>query len=140
MSNNKKLGKFRGVVTDNDDPSNLGRIKAEILGLQELNETGWALPCFPYAGNGVGFIFIPEKGSHVWMEFEQGNIERPIWTGCFISEPSGIQIIPDRKMIVTKRHSIILDDTPSIGIISIESGGVSIKLEQGEGKITIKVN
>ena len=76
-------GKYRGLVVDNNDPQQLGRLKAqvpEVLG--EVN-SGWALPCVPYAGDGSGQYTVPERGTGVWIEFEAGDPSRPIWSGCW---------------------------------------------------------
>ena len=51
---------------------------AEVLG--EV-PTGWATPCIPYAGPVSGFYSIPPIGAGVWIEFESGDISRPIWSG-----------------------------------------------------------
>lgn len=76
------FGKYRGVVTDNDDPTARGRLRVRVpsvLGTLEL----WAMPCVPYAGEGVGFYSLPEPGTGVWIEFEAGDPSYPVWTGFF---------------------------------------------------------
>ncbi|BCJ57212.1 phage baseplate assembly protein V [Micromonospora endophytica] len=76
------LGKFRGTVTDTRDPLGEGRIQVsvpEVLG----EHASWALPCVPYAGPGVGLLAAPPVGTRVWVEFEAGSPDRPIWVGCF---------------------------------------------------------
>ncbi len=50
------FGKYRGVVTDNRDPLLQGRLRATVEDVFGEEECGWALPCVPYAGNGVGFF------------------------------------------------------------------------------------
>ena len=79
---NNFFGKYRGTVTDTKDLNKQGRIEVSVpsvLGDKRL----WAEPCVPYAGKDIGLFAIPPKGSGVWVEFEAGNRERPIWTGCF---------------------------------------------------------
>ena len=78
-------GKYRGLVAINVDPQNQGRIRAivpEVLGVVPSN---WCLPCTPYAGSGMpaGLFTIPLLGAGVWIEFEAGDVNRPIWTGCW---------------------------------------------------------
>src|ERR1044071_7904330 len=80
---NRFFGKFRGTVSDNQDPSSLGRIKAQVPEVLVDVDTGWALPALPYSGNGVGVYTVPAVGAGVWIEFEAGDVSRPIWTGCF---------------------------------------------------------
>ena len=79
---NRFWGKYRAQVVDNQDPKNMGRLKLKIpavLGAEE--ESGWAMPCVPYAGVGLGLAMIPEVDALVWAEFEAGNPSFPIWTG-----------------------------------------------------------
>jgi phage baseplate assembly protein gpV len=107
------FGKFRGKVTDNSDPLDLGRVKATVPALLDTEETGWALPAFPYGGiSEQGFFFVPDVGANVWIEFEAGNLSYPIWTGVFFSSgdvPESAK--PEQKVIKTKSgHKVILDD------------------------------
>lgn len=76
-------GKYRGLVFVNVDPQNQGRLKAivpEVLGVIPSN---WCLPCTPYAGTLAGLFTIPMVGAGVWVEFEAGDVNRPVWTGCW---------------------------------------------------------
>ncbi len=83
------FGKYEGVVTDNADPLQIGRIRARIPAvLGEDVESGWALPCAPFGGGrDRGFLFVPEVGDTVWMEFAAGDVSRPIWSGVFWGSP-----------------------------------------------------
>jgi hypothetical protein len=89
-------GKYRGFVVNNMDPKRLGRLTLRIpsvLGRDVV--TGWAMPCVPYGGQkNQGFLCIPEVGAGVWVEFEEGDLEFPIWVGTFWSEPGGESEIP----------------------------------------------
>ena len=89
-------GKYRGFVVDNMDPKRLGRLTLRVpsvLGSDVV--TGWAMPCVPYGGQeNQGFLCIPEVGAGVWVEFEEGDLEFPIWVGTFWSEPGGKSEIP----------------------------------------------
>lgn len=76
-------GLYRGIVTDNDDQSKLGRIKANIPSVLGSVESGWCMPCVPYAGPQVGVAFLPEIGSGVWIEFEGGDVSYPVWVGGY---------------------------------------------------------
>ena len=76
------FGKYRGVVTDTQDSASMGRIEVQVPAV--LGDVRvWAMPCVPYAGDGVGFWFIPDVGAGVWVEFEGGDPCFPIWSGCF---------------------------------------------------------
>jgi hypothetical protein len=71
-------GKYRGVVQNNDDPMELGRVQALVPDLShEL--LAWALPCLPSAGP----YAVPAVGASIWVEFEGGDLDSPIWSGCF---------------------------------------------------------
>lgn len=76
------FGKYRGLVKDNKDPDGLGRIQVQVPAVAGVQEA-WALPATPYAGDQVGFYTIPPAGALVWVEFEGGHPDFPIWTGCF---------------------------------------------------------
>jgi hypothetical protein len=81
---NRYYGKFRGFVHRTDDPLDLGRIQAIVPRLfDDKTPTGWASPCTPYAGPDQGFYTVPELGSAVWIEFEEGDLSRPIWSGMW---------------------------------------------------------
>lgn len=78
----RHFGKYRGVVVGVDDETGRGRIKVKVPAVLSTLEV-WAMPCVPYAGEGVGFWSLPAEGSGVWVEFEGGDPSYPIWTGCF---------------------------------------------------------
>lgn len=124
-------GKYRGKVTNNHDPLNIGRIRARVPAVFGTSEIGWALPCVPYAGDKLGFFFIPPVNSNVWIEFENGDPDYPIWAGCFWG-PGEIPRTPalaDIKIIKTKETIITLNDIQA-------SGGLTIETTRGQ-KITM---
>jgi len=73
-------GKYRGVVVDNLDPQGQGRLKVRVPELFGDEASAWALPCVPC---GADEIAVPEIGAGVWIEFESGDPDRPIWSGCW---------------------------------------------------------
>lgn len=125
-------GKYRGTVTDTKDPKSLGRIKAQVPELLGAEETGWALPCVPYAGKGAGLFAIPEEGAGVWIEFEAGDLSRPIWTGAWwASGDIPDSAVPEQKLLKTAAgHTILLDDKEEKVVIT-DKGGATITLESG---------
>ena len=117
-------GKYRGVVTNNADPMMLGRLKAAVPSLLGNQETAWALPSLPYAGNGVGILFVPPIGANVWVEFEEGKIAYPIWTGCFwgAGESPIVNAGAGTKIIETEFASIEIDDAAQSVTIATTNG------------------
>ncbi|OUC14152.1 MAG: hypothetical protein B0A82_14165 [Alkalinema sp. CACIAM 70d] len=77
------FGKYRGKVTNNKDPLRLGRVQVSVPAIFGEGRESWALPCSPYAGKDVGFFAIPPLESNIWVEFEAGDPDYPIWAGCF---------------------------------------------------------
>jgi uncharacterized protein involved in type VI secretion and phage assembly len=128
-------GKYRGIVTDNEDPLMIGRIKAKVPDVFGDDESGWALPCAPFGGSQTGFFAIPTVDAGVWIEFEHGDPDYPIWSGCWwgsSNEMPPVLLAPPYKkmMIKTEGGNIItLDDTPGAGGITLEtSDGQKIKM------------
>src|SRR5215471_16216817 len=84
MAQGKKFfGKYRGTVLNNIDPLQIGRILASVPDVLGPTPTSWAMPCVPIAGKQMGTYMIPQIGAGVWIEFEQGNPDYPIWSGCW---------------------------------------------------------
>src|SRR6516225_10129000 len=76
-------GKYRGLVAINIDPLGQGRLKAIVPEVLGIVPSSWALPCTPYAGTLAGLFTVPLPGTGVWIEFEAGDVTRPVWTGCW---------------------------------------------------------
>jgi hypothetical protein len=128
-------GKYRGIVTDIKDPLNMGRIRAKVNDVLGPAESGWAMPCVPFAGQNMGFYVLPPEGSGVWIEFEKGDPDFPIWTGGWWGAPFEIPteaLNPLYKTFVIKFEggtTIIIDETPGKGGVTIKGvGGQEFKL------------
>jgi phage baseplate assembly protein gpV len=105
-------GKYRGTVTDVDDPNNQCRIRAFVPAVLGEHACGWALPAAPFAGDGHGFVALPKVGSGVWIEFEAGRLDTPIWSGGWWGsgerpDPQGAGV---RVFVSENGHKLILDD------------------------------
>jgi len=142
---NRYFGKYRGIVKEVGDGDNLGMIKAEVPAVYgEGIESPWASPCVPFAGRNYGFLMLPELDDGVWIEFEDGDISLPIWTGCWwaddeMPEPCG----PKVRALVTKAgkagdigHQIILDDDEN-RIQLLHAGGAELTMTEND--ITLKI-
>lgn len=113
-------GKYRGKVIENVDPLFLARIVASVPAVPA--STTFAMPCVPYAGFEVGFYAIPPIGANVWIEFEGGDPDYPIWSGCFWAEgelPLGAPP-PETKVFKTECVTMILNDIPEAGGFVLE--------------------
>ncbi|WP_197510487.1 phage baseplate assembly protein V [Tessaracoccus coleopterorum] len=82
MSNNatRFYGKYRGTVVQNVDPEQRGRIQAIVPDATGMVPGTWATACVPLTGKSMGTYVVPQIGSGVWIEFEQGDLDYPIWT------------------------------------------------------------
>jgi len=133
------FGKYRGRVTDNADPDSRGRIMATVPSVMGDVPVGWALPAFPFAGDGHGQVMVPEVDSAVWIEFEAGDLDYPIWSGGFFLQsdsppaPKGVSI----RVIVSKnQHKVVLDDQ-SDKVIVEHAGGARLEMTATEISLTI---
>lgn len=145
-------GKYRGTVADNQDPNNQGRISANVPGVLEDQTSAWAMPCVPYAGTAsdkspLGFFFIPPIGANVWMEFEDGDITKPVWSGCFWDGNGGPtqDSSTNTKVLKTDKVTITIDDstgsltmeTPSTGFkIVVDSTGITLSCDPNSVQVT----
>jgi uncharacterized protein involved in type VI secretion and phage assembly len=136
---NRYYGKYRAFVVDNADPEDRGRLKLKVPSvLGDDVGSGWALPCAPYGGSAdLGFFFVPEVDAGVWVEFEAGNLDYPVWVGTYWGKPSAkseapkpntpdgdeegsVQNPPTRKIIKTlKGHTIQFEDADGEEMILI---------------------
>ena len=136
------FGKYRGTVTDVADPTSRGRLKVKVPSILSDLEV-WAMPCVPYAGDGVGFYSLPAVGVGVWIEFEAGDPSYPVWTGCFWGDGE----LPDSggaaiKIWKTDSLTVRLDDDADE--ILIKNNGDSkitfstdVKTESGQATHTV---
>ena len=145
----KFFGKYRGTVTDIQDPMMQGRIRARVSDVMGEKESGWALPCFPFGGSGMGFFALPKVGAGVWIEFEHGDPDYPIWVGVWFGSmsdlPSDLLAPPYKKTMIKTEggNTIIFDDTPGVGGITLQTSGgqkvvvssTGIEINDGQGGV-----
>jgi hypothetical protein len=141
MSEGKFLGKYRGTVVMNIDPKGQGRLQVQSADANKLFPTSWAMPNVPIAGLQMGLFVIPPIGAGVWVEFEQGNRDYPIWCGCWwgsVAEVPALAKLATPGVPVTvlqtqvTQSALVMSDTPVPPMIA---GGILLK--SGASYITI---
>jgi Type VI secretion system/phage-baseplate injector OB domain len=124
----KLFGKYRGRVEDNADPQGVGRVQVSSPAALGVAARAWALPSVPYAEPGVGLSMLPPVGAAVWVEFEEGDPSRPIWTGCFWDTPVAPPPAADEVILTTRTgNRLVLSDSPSE--VSVTLGGSTVKID-----------
>ena len=127
MSISRYWGKFRGKVLDTADPMVGGRLLCDVAALPGM-QLNWAMPAVPYASIGQGFFALPLPGSDVWIEFEQGDPNHPIWSGGYWElgeEPLMPELDPEAPELLNILRSqfctLMFNDQPG------ETGGVTVE-------------
>ncbi|GAA0984501.1 phage baseplate assembly protein V [Acrocarpospora macrocephala] len=132
-------GKYRGTVFSNTDPEQRGRIQAVVPDVSGTIPTSWALPCLPIAGKQMGVYVLPQVGSGVWIEFEQGDPDFPIWSGCYWGSAAevpaqalaGNPASPSVVVQTSGQNTLVISDLPG------PTGGIMLRSATGA---TIIVN
>jgi uncharacterized protein involved in type VI secretion and phage assembly len=131
------------IVTDNKDPSKLGRVKIKIPVLSANDTTFWAPIIMLGAGKNRGWFFIPEKDDEVLVMFEHGDMDRPLVVGALWG---GKDKPPDknaggnpRRVIKSRQGSkITFDDEKELLVIEDGTGKGKITLDAKANKIIIE--
>lgn len=131
-------GKYRGKVENDIDPQRQGRLQVSVPAVLGGGRLSWAMPCTPYAGPGVGFFAIPPRGANIWVEFEGGDPDHPIWSGCFwgVGELPPEATTPAEKLFKTAEATLKIADVPGAAGVSIETKA-GMKLEIGPQNVTV---
>jgi len=142
----ERFGKYRGIVSDNNDPLQKGRIKVrvpDVLGDLE----NWAVPCVPCSGKGPGTFALPEPGAGVWVEFEKGDPSFPIWSGCYLDNGGVPQYendtttSPGLKVFRTSQGlMIIINDNENTVSLNDKNGNILISIDSGKGIFKLSAN
>lgn len=128
------LGKYRATVLLNVDPDQRGRLQLLIPDVLGPVPSTWAEACVPLAGPTgppMGVYLVPPIGAGVWVEFEQGDINYPVWVGCRWGAPSdipmlakaGLPVSPNIVMQTLGQHALVISDMPP----TPATGGVMLK-------------
>jgi Type VI secretion system/phage-baseplate injector OB domain len=77
---NRYYGIYRGTVINNIDPMQIARIMVSVPDVGGITPSTWAMPCVPISGKQMGTFMVPQIGSGVWVQFEGGDPDFPVWT------------------------------------------------------------
>ena len=129
----KYWGKYRGTVLNNVDPEQRGRIMVMVPDVSTLLPTTFALPCAPTGGIQMGFYAPPPIGSAVWIEFEKGDPDYPIWSGCFWGSAAEVPVlshlvppaVPGITLQTALKNGIVISDLPG------PTGGIMLQSTTG---------
>lgn len=145
----KFYGEYRAKVIDNKDPKMLGRIKVECPSVYgEGIESPWCFGKFPTAGKNHGFFMIPSIGDYVWITFEKGSSDYPVWNGSpYTTEISQrIKKLSNGKerkqpnivaIISPAGHQIVLDEDPVNSTVTIQHKSGSKIVMNANGSISL---
>ncbi len=154
QAKNKFYGKYRAFVVNNQDPEHRGRVQVIVPSVFGKQESFWCLPCLPFGGlDDQGFFMVPEVDAQVWVEFEEGNTDMPIWTGVFWQPQRPVpdeakKASPTTRIIKTPSGHVLQfdDDTDAERVIlkhtigselSIDEKGTTVLADQNGGKLTL---
>lgn len=133
MSGGPYFGKYRGTVSNNVDPMMMGRIQAMVPDVAGFMPSSWAMPCVPVAGINMGMFTVPPVGAGVWIEFERGDPDFPIWVGGFWGSASETPTLA--KQVPPGLAGITLQTTLTNGIMVSDApgpaGGILIQTTTG---------
>ena len=142
-------GKYRGTVVNNIDPMQIGRLQVLVPDVSGVMLSSWAMPCTPVAGMQSGMFALPIIGSGVWVEFERGDPDYPVWVGCFWGTAAEVPAlalaappaIPAITLQTPLQNGLQISDTPGVGgvllknatgaMISINDTGITITNGRG---------
>lgn len=144
-------GKYRGTVVNNIDPLLTGRIQVMVPDLAGFVPGTWAMPCVPVAGLNMGLFTVPPIGAGVWVEFEHGDPEYPIWVGGYwgsaAETPTLSKTVPPAiagiTLQTTLNNGIVISDLPGVGGILLQTAtgamisinDVGITISNGKGAV-----
>ena len=83
-------------MLNNIDPMQMNRLQVQVPDVGGLIPATWAMPCVPVAGIQNGMVALPMIGAGVWVEFEQGDPDYPIWVGCFWGSAAEVPALAQR--------------------------------------------
>ena len=141
MSGSGFYGKYRGTVESSLDPLGQGRVQVKCPAVLGDGTMSWAMPCVPYAGDGVGLFMVPPNGTNVWVEFEGGDPDKPILGGCFWGVAQAPAVPPVEQMKVLKTDTAMIEINDLVGMLTITASTPlgDATIEAGPAGLTISL-
>jgi uncharacterized protein involved in type VI secretion and phage assembly len=134
-----------GVVTNNEDPEGLARVKLSFPWRDAADESYWARIATPMAGDGRGTYFLPEVGDEVLVAFEDGDIAHPyvvgaLWNGVDAPPADNADGSNDLRLVRSRGgHELVFDDADGGGIEIVTNAGHRIVLDDTGGGETLRI-
>jgi hypothetical protein len=133
---NKYFGVYRGTVVNNIDPLQTGRIMVIVPDVGSVIPSTWAMPCVPFAGKQAGAFMVPQIGSGVFVQFEAGDPDRPVWMGGWWGDAAEVPALalagvpgdPNIVLQTTLQNAVVVSDLlgPTGGIMLKSTTGATI--------------
>jgi len=133
MSTTPLYGKYRATVVNNVDPLQIGRIQVMVPDVAGFVPSTWAMPCVPLAGINTGMFTVPMIGSGVWIEFERGDADYPVWVGGYWGSVAEVPVlahavppgVPGITLQTPLKNGLVISDVPG------PTGGILIQTTTG---------
>ena len=131
-------GLYRATVTINVDPEFRGRLQLLVPDVLSFSPSTWAEPCTPLAGPTgppMGVYMVPPPGAGVWVMFEHGDVNRPVWMGCRFDVATNVPPLalagnpadPNICIQSLLQHMVMISDLPPTPV----TGGIILKSTTG---------
>jgi hypothetical protein len=143
----KFYGIYRATVLNNVDLEMLGRIKVSVPDVGSVTPSTVVNPCLPLAGKLAGTFMVPQQGASVWIQFEAGDPDRPVWMGG--SWPNTADVPPTALVPIespgqtivfqtTNQQLFMISDAPAFPILApipaptpLLTGGIVLRSPSG---------
>ena len=130
---NKYYGKYRAIVKDINDPERRGRIRVECPSVLGTYLSAWCEPCIPYATDFAGDFYVPPVNEAIWVEFEEGDPNKPIWNGGWYRPNSSP--LPMHES-ADKYRFIVFKDT----VMRFGDKEIIVELRDGDKSYTVTID
>ena len=130
---NRYYGIYRGTVVNNIDPMQMARIMVTVPDVGGITPSTFAMPSVPMAGKQMGHFCVPQIGAGVWVQFEGGDPDYPVWTGGWWGNAAEVPALalasppgdPNIVLQTTLQNAVVISDLPG------PTGGIMLKSTTG---------